>query len=814
MLPLELTLEGFQGYLEPQTIDFTHRQKIAITGPFGSGKSSIFDGIGFALYGATRFTALDSIIHTAATSATVELRFLIGETEYKIRRTLTRRGRSTSHKAYLWRMDPDTSEWTEAGDSSGLVGGTAEAIHEILPMSWAAFRATILIEQGKSGAFTTEKPQRRFDIMADILELDVYQRMADAAAEDRRAAVKARDTDTAKLDAAQTELDDTAQAPAELKAATKAHAQAETARTAAEKTAAEAETAHAAITERWQATQASLRDHQHEVTAAQTALESAQYRAQTAAGQVRAAEGTITDLQQQITAAGTEKDNAVAQLRQRIQDTQTRLDALPDTEATVNTARATITQAQESIAGLRQRVEQGNYALQTAHDREREAAERAAGLAVQKDQALAELNAEKARARQYQAALDHAEQGNCPTCGQNLDPQTLQHLLDTSKATCEQVITRGKDLAAKIEAATGDRAGFASQVRDVQAGIRDCEQQIREHESTVQGAQQQISDAQVTAETARNYAEKIHADTQQLEQLTGGHSTYDQRVQDLDARITQTREQLDELRETARAAQEAVSAAEKRQQELAEADVPDLTAIEAEGAQAKAARDAARAAVTEAAQAVSDAAAHLAVLSERVERRKACAATVKALQKSINAQDEEIAVLGHVVDACSRGGTPKLVMNQAIAGINEDLANQLARFSGGTMTAELATEREQKSGSVKDELNLTVTGADGAARPYETFSGGQQFIVDLALHLALAKVLKDRSGAVIDMLGIDEGTTAIDPESRGPIIGVIQEVADEFGLTMMVTHDPEVIAVMPANLQLDFTGGVSHATYA
>lgn len=130
------------------------------------------------------------------------------------------------------------------------------------------------------------------------------------------------------------------------------------------------------------------------------------------------------------------------------------------------------------------------------------------------------------------------------------------------------------------------------------------------------------------------------------------------------------------------------------------------------------------------------------------------------------------------------------------------------------MTAEPVTEYEQKSGTVKDELNLTVTGADGTARPYETFSGGQQFIVDLAPHLALAKVLKDRSGAVIDMLGIDEGTTAIDPASHGPIIGVIQEVADEFGLTMMVTHDPEVIAVMPANLEIDFTVGVSHTTYA
>ncbi len=53
MRPRELILDGFRSYAGSTTISWEDRRLVGIVGPIGSGKSSILDGISFALYGKT-----------------------------------------------------------------------------------------------------------------------------------------------------------------------------------------------------------------------------------------------------------------------------------------------------------------------------------------------------------------------------------------------------------------------------------------------------------------------------------------------------------------------------------------------------------------------------------------------------------------------------------------------------------------------------------------------------------------------------------------------------------------------------------------
>ena len=56
MLPLKLSISGLYSYQKKQTIDFeelTNAGLFGIFGAVGSGKSSVLDAIGFALYGET-----------------------------------------------------------------------------------------------------------------------------------------------------------------------------------------------------------------------------------------------------------------------------------------------------------------------------------------------------------------------------------------------------------------------------------------------------------------------------------------------------------------------------------------------------------------------------------------------------------------------------------------------------------------------------------------------------------------------------------------------------------------------------------------
>ena len=51
MRPVRLEVKGFTAYRESQVLDFEDLDLFAITGPTGSGKSSLLDAVTYALYG-------------------------------------------------------------------------------------------------------------------------------------------------------------------------------------------------------------------------------------------------------------------------------------------------------------------------------------------------------------------------------------------------------------------------------------------------------------------------------------------------------------------------------------------------------------------------------------------------------------------------------------------------------------------------------------------------------------------------------------------------------------------------------------------
>src|SRR6266508_5116250 len=53
MRPVRLELTGFTAYREAEVLDFQDFDLFAITGPTGSGKSSLLDAMTYALYGKT-----------------------------------------------------------------------------------------------------------------------------------------------------------------------------------------------------------------------------------------------------------------------------------------------------------------------------------------------------------------------------------------------------------------------------------------------------------------------------------------------------------------------------------------------------------------------------------------------------------------------------------------------------------------------------------------------------------------------------------------------------------------------------------------
>jgi len=105
MKPLRLTMNAFGSYADLQTIDFTAlgaNGLYLITGETGSGKTTIFDAISFALFGRASgssrsdYSMLRSDFADGKNRTFVELDFMSGNVAYNIKRTINKTGQDVA----------------------------------------------------------------------------------------------------------------------------------------------------------------------------------------------------------------------------------------------------------------------------------------------------------------------------------------------------------------------------------------------------------------------------------------------------------------------------------------------------------------------------------------------------------------------------------------------------------------------------------------------------------------------------------------------------------------------------------------------
>ncbi len=177
MRPLLLELHGFGPFREPTTIDFRDHDLIAFTGPTGAGKSTIIDGIAFALYGSVaRYEnekLVAPIINAVSTEARVRLDFAVGESTYTAVRVVRRAGTGASTKEARLESGNEVLA-SNAQEVTSKVEG-------IVGLSFSQFTKTIVLPQGDFAQFLNVKPSVRQGLLRRMLGLDLYANVGKTA---------------------------------------------------------------------------------------------------------------------------------------------------------------------------------------------------------------------------------------------------------------------------------------------------------------------------------------------------------------------------------------------------------------------------------------------------------------------------------------------------------------------------------------------------------------------------------------------------------------------------------------------------------
>ena len=180
MRPLLLEIEGFGAFRDPVSIDFDDTSFFALVGPTGSGKSTVIDAVCFALYGnVPRYDDARMVapaISIGALEAKVRLTFELAGMRYVAARVVRRSGaRVTTKEARLERL----------GDHPAVLAGTttelAPAVEALVGLSFEHFTRCVVLPQGEFARFLHDKPADRQELLVRLLDLGVYERMAQTA---------------------------------------------------------------------------------------------------------------------------------------------------------------------------------------------------------------------------------------------------------------------------------------------------------------------------------------------------------------------------------------------------------------------------------------------------------------------------------------------------------------------------------------------------------------------------------------------------------------------------------------------------------
>lgn len=201
MRPLKLTLTAFGPYKGTEVIDFTqlnNQQLFVISGKTGAGKTTIFDGISFALYGSASGTDRENMqmlrsgfasddVHTA-----VELEFALKDRKFRILRQIghVKKGNKTKTGEKYEFFEVKGGTEVPCVDRQ-IVSDINQKVESLLGLTQDQFKQIVMLPQGEFRKLLTSETENKEAILRKIFKTKSYQQIAERLKEKKDAAMNA-----------------------------------------------------------------------------------------------------------------------------------------------------------------------------------------------------------------------------------------------------------------------------------------------------------------------------------------------------------------------------------------------------------------------------------------------------------------------------------------------------------------------------------------------------------------------------------------------------------------------------------------------
>jgi len=773
---------------------------------------------------------------------------------YRVDRRISRKAAGTSGGGSQWELQVRREDNSWHPLSGTTQRDTQEKIVALLRMNYETFLATAYLAQGRADEFARATPNKRKEVLADILDLSRYDRLEEMAKE-REKEAKEKELDlTRALSAIDANLANRDRYEMALEEATR---KLQTANR--ERDALQAERGDIAVAvERLDIFEDRARHLEEKIAEAEerntedngtvNALLPRIAQAQALvdrAGEIEAAARKLVesqeearkleqiydralilgrqcgDLERLIRAEETKLSNELYQKQCYVEELQRDIPTLDDYRKRIAELQATVA----THAGVDAALERAEAERQTLDDR----------MAHLKDRNATAQYTETALAKRIEA-LGSSNAPSCDHCGQPVPPGKREaaireanneraqnsHAWDAVKAEAREVKAQSDALKKDTDRLLRERQArgesetqvrlFAGEVTRLQERVKLLPKTVAERDAldgrlrnrdflhAEQEKLAQLSAERERAEAAYPPLEAARAAVQALKNaprdVDALHHAQEllqvepAQVADLQAKVAK------------RVGQIAVARQQVAKNRADSADLPRLRqTLAAYDAQIEAATETVQKANREIGQWTSQIAFCREQEAERLVHQNVLTETLR-----------ERELYRELAGAFGKKGVQALIIENALPEIVAHANELLARLTQDAMQVELRTTREAKTkgASTIETLDIIISDEMGT-RPYEMFSGGEAYRVNFAIRVALSRVLASRAGAPLQTLIVDEGFGTQDPRGREAITEALQTVQEYFSLILCITHIEEIKETFPTRIEV--TKGANGSTF-
>ena len=849
MIPLKLTLSNFICYRENvPPLNFNGVHVACICGSNGHGKSALLDSITWALWGKARGKVQDEMISYGADECRVELDFSSRDENYRVIRSHGRGGRRRRGGAsdlQLMILDGDAAR-PITGD---MIRETQARIDQTVGMDYDTFINSAFLVQGRADEFTNKTPTERKAVLSKILGLETYDKLQIRAREGNSWAENTVKISEGNVDRLRRELDQLVAPTAELKTV-------ETTLFNANKDLEEQKVKTSALRDQvteLRRQQAGLEESSGRMVMLAKEAEQFESAHKVSQQQVVAFEklisqaSTIREGSAQLTAAR----NAFARLEEagqtfdelerlrvstaaRIDLKRTQLEGQiqqisTDIESRLNPKIQELEQIQTNQILLQEQGPEFDERA-TVLARERENLQ---GISIQIGQLQSALERSVSEGKDLAAKKELLEGANgqdpiCPLCRTPLREDGCVRLVETFETDIESKREEYRTISARVKILQGEASGLENRLPQQELALNQAQtnrqvelQQLEQQLKDSQQARLELEEATPRLKTMRitladnSFAAEDSAQLKRLEEQIK-ELDYDPATRQQMFRESQNLEafaQQEQLLEQAEAGLPGAKDAEEQNSALAARRREELTEMETQAAKTKGAL--ARLTTLEAeftqeeqlereiGVRVQQSIDRQGYLRGQVERQESLADELRSETARLNALQDEQSIYQELAVAFGRQGVQAMLIETVVPRLEDETNLLLGRMTDNRMNVKLETQRDRASGNgdPRETLDIIVSDELGP-RGYEMFSGGEAFRVNLAMRIALSKVLAQRTGAPLPTLFIDEGFGTQDAIGRERILDVISAIGNDFEKVLVITHLDDLKEAFPVSIEV------------